>query len=220
MVVIVAAAVAQIDEALREWDELKAGAQYDDCSDKPESVRQMVASRLASTLHRLSPRGSFHERSLQDILKKGGYVGFTLPMLAGALLALKREYELGHVETFQELVHAEMFASFMEMAEYLLDQKFKDPAAVLIGSILEQHLRELCIKNAINTEINEKIKRAEQLNSDLSGANIYSKLDQKNVTSWLGLRNEAAHGNYAKYTIEQVSLMIDAVRDFMARNPA
>jgi hypothetical protein len=31
------------------------------------------------------------------------------------------------------------------MAEHLLDQKYKDPAAVVVvGSVLEEHLRQLC----------------------------------------------------------------------------
>lgn len=220
MAISVSAVIAQIDQALSEWNDLKAGSQYDDCSDKPESSRQMVASRLASTLDRLSPKGSYHERNLQDILKKQGYVGFTSPMLAGALLALKREYELGHLQTFEELIHADMFAGFIEMAEYLQQQKFKDPAAVLARSVLEQHLRELCIKNSIDCEANGRPKKADSLNSELAAKDVYSKLDQKNVTSWLGLRNDAAHGNYGNYTQQQVALMIDAIRDFMTRNPA
>ena len=49
---------------------------------------------------------------------------------------------------------------------------------------------------------------------------IYSKLDQKSVTAWLDLRNNAAHGHYDKYEAVQVELMISGVRDFIARNPA
>ena len=46
---------------------------------------------------------------------------------------------------------------------------------------------------------------------------VYSKLDQKNVTAWLDLRNKAAHGKYAEYQIEQVALMLDGVRNFVTR---
>lgn len=58
------------------------------------------------------------------------------------------------------------------------------------------------------------------MNADLAGANVYSKLDQKNVTAWLDLRNKAAHGKYGEYTKEQVALLIQSVRDFITRNPA
>lgn len=58
------------------------------------------------------------------------------------------------------------------------------------------------------------------VNADLAGARVYSSLDQKNVTAWLGLRNDAAHGHYNEYTGEQVALMLQGVRDFITRHPA
>ena len=55
------------------------------------------------------------------------------------------------------------------------------------------------------------------MNSDLAKAGIYGKLDQKSVISWLDLRNKAAHGKYEGYTREQVYVMLQGVRDFIAR---
>lgn len=63
-------------------------------------------------------------------------------------------------------------------------------------------------------------KKADLLNSELAAGNTYSKLDQKNITAWLDLRNKAAHGKYAEYTPEQVGLLIAGIRDFLTRNPA
>ena len=63
-------------------------------------------------------------------------------------------------------------------------------------------------------------KKADLLNSDLAKSNVYSKLDLKNVTAWLDLRNNAAHGKYDEYTREQVAVMISGIRDFLTRNPA
>jgi hypothetical protein len=108
----------------------------------------------------------------------------------------------------------------MEMAEHLLDQGYKDPAAVITGSVLEEHLRKLCDKHGIIVSQGGKPKKADALNAELAGANVYSKLDQKNVTAWLDLRNKAAHGKYGEYTKDQVALLIQSVRDFITRNPA
>jgi len=58
------------------------------------------------------------------------------------------------------------------------------------------------------------------LNADLATSGVYGKLDQKNVTAWLDLRNKAAHGHYNEYTKEQVALLLNAVRDFVTRLPA
>ena len=63
-------------------------------------------------------------------------------------------------------------------------------------------------------------QKADAVNAELVKANAYSKLDQKNVTAWLDLRNKAAHGHYTEYQKEQVALMIDAIRDFITRCPA
>lgn len=62
-------------------------------------------------------------------------------------------------------------------------------------------------------------KKADRLNSDLAGDNLYSKLNQKFLTAWLDLRNKAAHGKYSEYSKEQVQLMHNGVMDFLTRNP-
>jgi hypothetical protein len=58
------------------------------------------------------------------------------------------------------------------------------------------------------------------MNAELVAAGAYSKLDQKNITAWLDLRNKAAHGQYDTYSKEQVMILIAGIRDFIARNPA
>lgn len=140
----------------------------------------------------------------------------------GILKAIKSEIDNGWLTSMKGLISAEIFSDFLEMAEHLLSEKYKDPAAVMIGSVLEEHLRQLCAKNGIATsEIkNGKsvAKKADLLNAELSGQSIYNKLDQKNVTAWLDLRNKAAHGNYAEYNQSQVEHMLQAVTEFMARN--
>lgn len=140
----------------------------------------------------------------------------------GILKAAKSEIEGGWIFTVKGVVSAEIFSDFLEMAEYLLNEGFKDSSAVMIGSVLEEHLRQLCIKNGIQIERNkdDKLipKKADLLNSELASSNVYNKLDQKSVTTWLDLRNKAAHGIYSEYTKEQVELMYQGVNNFILRN--
>ena len=107
------------------------------------------------------------------------------------------------------------------MAEYLLKEGYKDPAAVMIGSVLEEHLRQLCFRNSIPIEIikdgKTNPKKADLINSELASVNVYNKLDQKSITSWLDLRNKAAHGKYLEYTKEQVEIMYQGVTNFISR---
>ena len=58
------------------------------------------------------------------------------------------------------------------------------------------------------------------MNAELAKARVYGGNDQKQVVAWADIRNDAAHAHYDNYTAPQVSLMIQGIRDFMARNPA
>jgi hypothetical protein len=140
----------------------------------------------------------------------------------GILKSIKSEIEGGWLITLKGIVSSEIFSDFLEMANHLLKEGYKDPSAVMIGSVLEEHLRQLCIKNGIPTENyktgNPIAKKADLLNSDLGNALVYNKLDQKNVTAWLDLRNKAAHGKYLEYNQLQVEFMLQAVTEFMTRN--
>lgn len=141
--------------------------------------------------------------------------------MLGVVKALRYDLSAGYLQSVVELVHAAVFANFLEMASHLQESGYKDAAAVICGSTLESHLRELCNKYGIAIlDTNGKPKKADLINADLTKANAYSGLDHKNVTAWLGLRNKAAHGDYAQYTSEQVALLISGVGDFMARTPA
>lgn len=139
------------------------------------------------------------------------------------LIAATREVKGGWSQSVRTLVSAELFSDFLEMAEYLLTEGYKDAAAVMVGSTLEEHLRVLCRNREIDVEFERDsvliAKRANALNSDLSSEDAYSKLDQKAITTWLDLRNKAAHGKYDEYTRQQVELMHRGVIEFMTRVP-
>jgi hypothetical protein len=138
----------------------------------------------------------------------------------GVVNALRDDLYDGFEKTLIELVHADTFADFLEMALHLLQSGYKDAAAVITGSTLESHLRSLAAKHNVEIESKDRPVKADKINSDLAKSEAYSKLDQKNITAWLDLRNKAAHGNYAEYSKEQVELLITSVRDFIGRVPA
>lgn len=137
----------------------------------------------------------------------------------GILKAIKDEIDGGWLVSLKGLISADIFLNFLEMSEHLLSEGYKDPAAVMIGSVLEEHLRNLCINQNIDIiDINtSKPKKADTMNTDLVKASVYNKLDQKNVTAWLDLRNKAAHGKYGEYNKQQVEQMLGSVSEFIAR---
>jgi len=137
------------------------------------------------------------------------------------LEAIRSELQGGWLFEIKSLVASELFSDFLDQADHLLQQGYKDAAAVMIGSVLEEHIRQLCLRHSIeicDTKDEKTIPRkADRLNAELAKASVYSALDAKQVTAWLGLRNSAAHGDYSAYTKEQVRNMSSGIVEFMVR---
>lgn len=211
--------LAQIDFAIQSWTEARSRSKYDDLSDLNDGTTEQVVATLSSTIERLAPPGSPFRSRCSEILSSWGPKAYhkAHTALFGVLKSLRQAYEHDYLETVEELVHADMFADFLEMAEYLLDGGYKDPAAVLIGGVLEEHLRNLCIKHSIPVaNADGSARKASQLNDDLAKV-AYDKLAQKGVTYWLDVRNKAAHGKYSDYDEGVVRQMLVGVREFAAK---
>lgn len=184
---------------------------------KPGEMRM----RCIAAIERLAPPNSAYVTQARAVNASTGYDGPAVPMLAGILRALREDYDAGYMRTVEELVHADLFADFLEMADELLSKSYKDPAAVLAGSVLEEHLRKLAVRSGLSTEdSNGRPLKADTLNANLAKVPVYNKVEQKNVTAWLGLRNEAAHGRYDNYGQAQVEALVRDVRSFLGRYPA
>ena len=138
----------------------------------------------------------------------------------GVAKSLLSDIKNDYLKSLEEIIHGDVFGDFLEMADHLTDSGYKDAGAVTAGSTLEAHLRQLCSKFGVPTTASGKPKKADTINADLVKAGAYTKLDQKNITAWLGLRNDAAHGNYGAYDAKQVKLFIGNIRDFATRHPA
>ncbi|HHX65907.1 MAG TPA: hypothetical protein GX702_13580 [Chloroflexi bacterium] len=146
-------------------------------------------------------------------------------VLIGIAQALRDEIHDGFLGSLTSLIHGEIFDDYLEMAEYLIDEGYKDAAAVIAGSTLEAHLRRLCPLWGVDTRYaaadgTQQSKKASRLNDELAKAGAYTRYDHKHITAWLDLRNNAAHGEYSAYTSMQVEQFIDGLREFMDRNPA
>lgn len=215
--------IAQIDAVLSRYKGLRSRSRYSDLSDlQDDGEATSILTLMCDTVRRFAPPESQYYKSVSRLLQQyGPDNACAVAHAVGILNALREAYHSGYMKRFAELVHAEMFSDFLEMSEYLLTEGFKDPAAVIIGSVLEEHLRQLCTKNGLDINASGgKPKKADQLNADLAGQGVYSKLDQKSVTGWLDLRNKAAHGKFDEYTKDQVTILLTSVQNFMTRVPA
>lgn len=214
------AAVAQLDKILADLKILSSNSNRGDLSDMKVDG-PIILNRMYAAVERLSLPGSSYAKQADLLRAKGIDFVWVIGDMAGVVGALREDLAEGWTSSIIELVHADTYSDFLDMASGLVDNAYKDAAAVIAGTALEVHLRALCIKHGVDIDdTSGRPKKADVMNADLKKAGVYGGLQQKQVTSWLGLRNSAAHGNYSDYDVNEVKQLIDAVRSFMLKYPA
>jgi len=211
----------QIDDTLSYQKVMRENSKYEDLSGLGSWEYERIITMALAVIQRVTGTESVYTQQAQKYERP---VYSSYKAIIGILESLREALAADYLDTASELIHASIFGDFLEMSQHLLDEGYKDASAVIAGSSLEAHLRQLCSNNGIDTTVITssvlKPKKADKMNSDLTRKKAYSKLDQKNVTAWLDLRNKAAHGEYEKYNSDQVGLLISGIRDFITRNPA
>ena len=209
--------VEQLDVLIGEYQEmLRTRTEGVLSSDRAK----LLASRLESAIDRLAVPGSSYARQL-DLHRGDKRTSNRIREVYSITLGLRDDLNAGWIESVVEMVHADTHSDYLEMSETLLRSGYKDAAAVIAGTALEVHVRALCVKNGVDTELADGTpKKATAMNADLKKAGIYATLQEKQVTAWMDLRNQAAHGNYEKYDINEVLALASGVRDFMLKYSA
>lgn len=112
----------------------------------------------------------------------------------------------------------DVVSDLLEQAHALLEAKGVHPGApaVLIGATLEEFLRTW-VESAGLSIANRK-PGLETYAAVLREADMITKQDAKDITSWGGLRNHAAHGEWDQVSDKQrVALMLEGVNLFMRK---
>ena len=178
-----------------------------------------LSVRLKQTILDMAPRGSAYwdyASSFSDT-----FVGTSVPQLYGALLSLREDYANDFLNSFNETLDAEIFTDILEQAEHLLSLNHFRASAVVAGVALESHLRKLAEKNSIPITTNEgKYIKADSLNGELRKKEIIDSTLNKSITSWLGLRNDAAHPDKKEINEGLLEPMIAGIRVFIEKYPA
>ena len=212
---------AQLKAIICEYDTALAKSRHDDASDVLTLTQVTdMRTRCVAAIERASGSNSTYYKNTIEFTTKKDHEWNHLGRQIGVAKALLFDIQNDYLKSFEELLHGEVFGNFLEMASHLLEHNYKDAAAVLTGGTLEIHIKNLCTKYDVNVSLRGKPRKTDELNAELTKNGICTKLDQKNVTAWLGLRNNAAHGNYSEYTKDQVRLFVASVRDYITRYPA
>ena len=182
-----------------------------------------MAVRGSQLIDRLYGSESQYAKMFQSILETNNFTAMYrshyahVAQIAGIFKAAKHDLDSGMIVDFRRLIQAELFSDFLEMAEYLLNEGYKDASAVLLGAVLEDALRKLSEARGISTtKANGKPLAMDAMNIELSKGGAYNALVKKQITSWSNLRNDAAHGRYEEYDVGQVKQMMLFVQKFCA----
>jgi hypothetical protein len=207
-------ALHQLDTLLDEYDVLTAGS-------PTYATKLVLIQRLLAALQRLTVPNSTYAHTVARMVDSRVHSDSRLAELAATAHALRRDIAAGWLESVVELAHADTYAGYLEMAEGLHGQGYKDPAAVIAGTSLEVHLKALATKHGISLQApNGGPKKMDAVNAELKAAGVYNAIEHKQVTAWLGIRNSAAHGNYGDYDEATVKGLVEGVSNFAVRYPA
>ncbi|MFF2534489.1 hypothetical protein [Streptomyces cyaneofuscatus] len=211
-----------IEDMVKQLNELLNKTQEFLRKERESSIRSVESGILANRLESSVTRLSMNQSVYREQLKRGSKLSSDYRLIHNleVALTLRDDLQAGWTETVVELVHADTYSDFLEMAEALLAKGYKDAAAVITGTSLEVHIRALCVKNGVTTAVAGKPKKATTMSADLRKAGVYDGLQEKEVTAWMGLRNSAAHGDYGDYDHAQVRRFLDGVQAFMRKFPA
>jgi hypothetical protein len=185
---------------------------YFQAEDKIQVVEWLTKARniLETALGSESP----HLRHFDAVIPKYGInrvdhstdVYPFIGVLSAALSDLEKGYLLGQ----EFLIAGEVFDSILEQAKHLVQNNYKDPAAILSRVVLEDALKRIARSEGINEN-----QKASIVNDELKKKGRFSQPQWRFIQGWLDIGNSAAHGKFNQYTQEDVVKMIDDVERFL-----
>jgi hypothetical protein len=164
-------------------------------------------SQFLESIKEYNPRGIDHKYAAGQINKiMQSYLGY---VEAGLLQDVSPERR----------AQLDVVSDFLEQAQRLLESKSVHPAsaAVIIGAALEEFLRTWIENDEIF--MGNKKPSIDSYSKSLREEKLITKQDAKDITSWAGLRNHAAHGEWEEVSDKsRISLMLEGVNLFMRKH--
>jgi hypothetical protein len=126
------------------------------------------------------------------------------------------ENDLLSNQSIERKIQSEVVNDFLEQAQFLLDDSKVHPGApaMIIGAALEEFLRNWVEEQGLSIEDNKPtIDTYAKL---LKQNELLTKQDMKDITSWAGIRNDAAHGKWDDVKDRnRIRLMLESVNYFL-----
>lgn len=185
-------------------------------SDRPVRANEVKAEITESLKSYSEPRSSFHEQAN----KVSGNDSYQLQQLESIM-----ESFIGYVEaglqagiSLERRAQIDVVSDLLDQVNRLLEDKkvHPAPAAVLVGATLEEFLRTWI--EAEDLSLENRKSGLQNYAQALYKEELVDKQDLKDITSWGGIRNSAAHGEWKKVSSkEKADLMLQSINLFMRK---
>ncbi|MBV6628296.1 MAG: DUF4145 domain-containing protein [Rivularia sp. (in: Bacteria)] len=138
----------------------------------------------------------------------------TLEIILGKLEYLKTEIELGLLQSLEQEISGEIYGDLLLMARSAIDNDAKDTAAVLCSAALEEATKKLAFLNDINIEN----KSLTEVTNALKTKGLIKGIQSKLFSTYISIRNKAAHADWNKIEQPDVKSMIAFTEEFIAKH--
>lgn len=166
---------------------------------------------------KVGPKSALHWQASRAVTKAYA-TAYAMELVGAAMeafVAMHRDGQLSIPVEAQARVAAA--TDLMEQVEALLDDRRVHPAApvMLAGAALEEMLRSMVVANSSTVKGKPGINSyASALRTD----DVISAQEAKDISSWGGLRNHAAHGEFEQIQLPNARLLAQAVNLFMQKH--
>ena len=165
------------------------------------------------------PKSSF----LKEANAASGYASYMVSTLNSIVESFVQYLEAGLASGIspERRAQLDIVSDILAQAHSLLEDDRQHPAAaaMLIGASLEEFLRTWIEGSGLS--IGNAKPGIDNYCKTLKAADLISKQDVKDITSWAGVRNHAAHGEWAEVSDRaRIRLMLEGVNLFMRQKQA
>ncbi|MGA2441567.1 MAG: DUF4145 domain-containing protein [Tepidisphaeraceae bacterium] len=134
-------------------------------------------------------------------------------IMVGILTAAMTDFREGFMVDTKLLISAEVFADFLVQADVLLENDYKDAAAVIIRAVLEDGLRRVCSSKQIAVKERDGVH---ELADALVRQNVLTAVQFKEIQAKKEVGNKAAHGKFGEYTKADVTAFLEFAQRLLA----
>jgi uncharacterized protein YutE (UPF0331/DUF86 family) len=170
-------------------------------------ICQQLFSKSVNLIENITSTYSYYSQEAERIIigskRVGGLHKNAIKMLRGHLQALLSDIEDGLLTNLEYKITAQSFLNFFEHAKSYLKQNKKMESSVIASSVFEDTIRKIGKKSGLEYE------KLDRLIDELKKLQVISSTEMKKFKYFAGIRNEAMHANWDKFTIEEVEDLIN-----------